>query len=296
MRVLVLAAAAGLLAACAGMNVKKECRDGVCRVEKDGAVTFEGPPEKVAELKAKEDAKNKAAADADAAWLAAPKRAPAEPIRLLVVGPVTEYPELKPLAGTYRQMIEQSLQGDPRVQLVPEGGMVKLVVHGDSDAPVRAAVDAGLARRLRDGGVDVDVVLVTHLATKKVSGFVSGGKGGGVGVAEVNNVQVDASLSSVYRFEEHRTSQVGKSTDSLAVVGVGKDGKKGSGELKGKRNPELDRPAVQGCAGWAKSTIAEKIAPELPSLAAVKEIRARNAQSSGGGNDLQSAMRKLFGK
>jgi hypothetical protein len=298
----VLAIAAGMLTACAGMNVKKQCYgNGVCRVEKDGVVSWEGPPDKVAELKGKEDARDKAVADADKAWIGAPKRAADEPIRLLVVGPDSEHPELRPLAGTYRQMIEQSLQGDARIQLVPHGTMVKLLVGGDSDdrgsrgnrPAVRAAVDEGLARRLRESNVDVDVVLVAHLATKKVSGFVSGGKGGGVGVAEVNNVQLDASLSSVYRFEEHRTSQVGKSTDSLAVAGIGKDGKKGSGELKGKRNPEQDRPAVQSCAAWVRSTVGAKIAPELPSLAAVKEIRAKNSAANGGG--VEGAMRKLFG-
>jgi hypothetical protein len=294
------AVAAVLLSACAGMNVNKQCYgNGVCRVEKDGVVSWEGPPDKVAELKGKEDARNKAVADADQAWLAAPKRAANEPIRLLVVGPDSEHPELRPLAGTYRQMIEQSLQGDPRIQLVPRTTMLDLLVGSDSDdrgsrgdRPVRGAVDEGLARRLRESNVDVDVVLVTHLGTKKKSGFVGGG--GGLGVAEVNNVQLDASLSSVYRFEEHRTSELGKSTDSLAVAGIDKHGKKGSGELKGKRNPELDRPAVQTCAAWVKSTVDTKLGPELPSLAAVKEIRAKNAAASGGG--LEGAMRKLFGK
>jgi hypothetical protein len=155
----------------------------------------------------------------------------------------------------------------------------------------RTAVDQPLTRRLRDGSGEVDVVVVAHLSTKKVSGFVGGG--GGVGVAEVNNVVFELSLSSVYRFEELRHSEVGKSSDSLAVAGIDKKGKTGSGQLKGKRNPESDRPAVVAAAAWVKASSAQ-LAADLPTIAAAKEIRQKNTATA-----LQDApewMKKLMAK
>jgi len=288
---------AALLPACASFN--KQCfGNGVCRVEKGGVVTWEGPPDKVAEMQGREDAQKQKVVEADRAWAEAPKRSGAEPIRLLLVGPTTEYPDLQPLAGAYRQMLEQALQGDPRIQLVPYGPL-KLIAEASSDdrhssfgqKQVRAAVDEGLTRRLRDTNSGVDVVLVVHLAPKKVSGLVSGG--GGIGVAEVNNVQFEASLSSVYQFRELKGVQVGKSTDSLSLAGVNKDGKKGAADLKQKRNPESDRPAVQSSAAWVRSAVATEIAPGLPSLAAADEIRAKHGAAAG--NELADAMKRLLG-
>ena len=218
---------------------------------------------------------------------------------MVIIGPETEYPDLAPLTGTYRQMLEQALQGDPRIQLVPYS-QVKLFAEARSEGEstsmfsqhqARTAVDAPLARRLRDGTGEVDVVVVAHLSTKKVSGFV-GGKGG-VGVAEVNNVVFELSLSSVYRFEEQRHTEVGKSSDSLALAGIDKKGKTGSGELKGKRNPENDRPALVSAAGWVKATSAQ-LAPRFPSIAAARDVRQQNTATAL--QDAPAWMKKLMAK
>jgi hypothetical protein len=289
--------ACALLTACASFN--KQCfGNGVCRVEKGGVVSWEGPPDKVAEMKGKEDAQKQKAAEADRAWAEAPKRAASEPVRVALVGPTTEYADLEPFAATYRQMMEQALQGDARIQLVPYA-QVKFLAEASSDdnhssfgrKQVRSAVDEGLTRRLRETNSGVDVVLVAHLAPKKVSGFVSGG--GGVGVAEMNNVEFQASVSSVYQFREFKGSQVGKSTDSVALAGVDKNGKKGSADLKQKRNPESDRAAVTSYASWVKTTIAKDIAPGLPSLDAASEIRAKHTAAAG--SDLADALKKMMG-
>lgn len=265
-----------------GATTRKECYGDVCRIEIDGVVTWEGPPDKVAEMKAKEDARKQKAADLDRAYAEAPRRPADEPIRLVLVGPTAEHPDLRALAGTYRAMMEESLQGDSRIQLVPYGD-VKLLVEADSGSTsfaaqggekARVAVDESLTRRLRDLGAEVDVVLVAHLAPRKVTGFVGGG--GGVGVAEVNNVEFKASLSSIYRFEPHAATEVGKSTDSLAVAGVSRKGKTGSGEIKGKRTPEQDRAAVQAWATSVKGLVVNQVGPTLPALASVKEIRAKS--------------------
>jgi hypothetical protein len=295
-----LLSASLVLGGCASVNVKKTCYgDGVCRVERNGVVSFEGPPDKVAAYEGKAQSAADAQARADEAYLQAPKRQATEPVRVVVIGPSTEYPDLVPLTDTYRQMLEQSLQGDARIQIVPYS-QVKLFAEAKSEGEsssmfakdqARTSVDQPLTRRLRDGSGEVDVVVVAHLSTKKVSGFV--GNKGGVGVAEVNNVVFDLSLSSVYRFEELRHSEVGKSSDSLAVAGIDKKGKTGSGQLKGKRNPESDRPALVSAATWVKAASAQ-LAGDMPSIAAAREIRQKNTATA-----LQDApewMKKLMAK
>jgi hypothetical protein len=297
LRVVPLAALLASIAGCASLNVKKQCfADGVCRVEKNGVVSYEGPPDKVAEYQAKDQKKDDQAAALEKAWAEAPRRPANEPIRLLVVGPTTEFENLKPHAAAYRAMLEEALRGDARIQLVPAAQHKWLSDDSSSgrssfDRPqVRTRVDAGLTHRLRDGGTDVDVVVVFSLAAKKKSGLVSGG--GGVGVAEVNNVEFTTSLSSVYQFAELVTSQTGKSTDSLSMVGVNKDGKKGQADLKSNRNPERDRPAVTACGAWIKQTVAEQVAAGLPSLAAAQQIRGQTrAQASG---EVADALRNLL--
>jgi hypothetical protein len=266
-----------------GATTRKECYGDVCRIETDGVVTWEGPPEKVAEMKAKEEARKQKAADLDRAYADAPRKPVGEPIRLVLVGPTADLPDLKALTGAYRAMMEQDLQGDPRLQLVPYSD-VKLLVEADSGSASssgqgeRARVDEALTRRLRDLGADVDVVVVAHLSPKKVTGLVSGG--GGIGVAEVNHVEFQGSLSSIYRFEPRSVAEVGKSTDSLAVAGVSGKGKPGSGEIKGRRNPEQDRAAIQAWAAAVKRAAGDEIGPTLPALASVKEIRGKSGTPS----------------
>jgi len=295
-----LVSSALVLGGCASVNVQKTCYgDGVCRVERNGVVSYEGPLDKVAAYEGKAQSAADARARADEAYLQAPKRSAAEPVRVVVIGPSTEMSDLTPLTATYHQMLEQALQGDPRIQLVPYS-LVKLFAEARSEGEAssmlaenqaRAAVDPPLTRRLRDGSGEVDLVVVAHLSTKKVSGFV--GSKGGVGVAEVNNVVFELSLSSVYRFEEQRHAEVGKSTDSLALAGIDKKGKTGSGQLKGKRNPEADRPAVVASATWVRMTSAQ-LAPGMPSIAAARDVRQKNTASA-----LQDApewMKKLRAK
>lgn len=48
----------------------------------------------------------------------------------------------------------------------------------------------------------------------------------------------------------------------------------------GKRIPENDRAAIQRYGAWVKNTVREKIAPSLPALAAVQEIRAKNREQA----------------
>src|SRR5262249_20799002 len=172
------------LSGCA--SIHKTCyADGVCRIERDGVVSWEGPPDKVAARQGAAESAVDAQKRADAAYLEAPKRPATEPIRVVLIGPNTESPDLAPLTPTYRQMLEQALQGAPRVQLVPYG-QVKLFAEARSEGESssmfgkeqpRVAVDEPLTRRLRDGSGEVDVVVVAHLSTKQVSGLVSG-KGG----------------------------------------------------------------------------------------------------------------------
>jgi len=107
-----------ILGGCA--SVQKTCYgDGVCRVERDGVVSWEGPPDKVAARQGAAQSAADAQKRVDEAYLQAPKRPASEPIRLVLIGPTTESPELAPLTTTYRQMLEQALQGDPASSSCP---------------------------------------------------------------------------------------------------------------------------------------------------------------------------------
>jgi hypothetical protein len=270
------------LAACASLNVKKTCyADGVCRVDRNGAVSYEGPPDKVAQYQAKDQQKADTVAQLDQAYAEAPKRPANEPVRVAVVGPTSDDAALAQLAPRYREMVEGVLRADPRVQLVPYD-QVKMLVEARSgdEGPSfgqqasRAQVDEALTRRLRDFNAAVDVVLVVHLTPKADSKLVGGG--GGIGVADVVNVQFDASVSSVYQFSKLENVQVGQSTDSVKLAGFDKNGKKGSANLKGSRNPERDRPAVNALGAWATQAIEGQIAPTLPSMAALDGLHQKN--------------------
>ncbi len=288
------------LVGCASMNMKKQCyANGVCRIEQDGQVSWSGPPEEVAKMQQAQDGRKQALAQVDKAYAEAPKRSEGEPIRIVLIGPTADAPELAALCSTYRTMMEASLKGDPRVQLVPYERLKFWIeassgdsLHSSFNKPeVRSKVDPELTHRLRDANAEVDVVLVAHLVPKEVTGFVRGG--GGVGVAQVVNVEFQASMSSIYEFSEIQSAEVGKSTDSLAVAGLDKKGKASKGELKGKRNPEYDRSAIQDYAAWVKNTVRQKIAPTLPSLAAVQEIRAKNRDRAM--QDAPAWLRKVAG-
>jgi hypothetical protein len=268
------------------MNVKKECyANGVCRIDQNGQVNWSGPPEEVAKMQGAQEGRKQALAEVDKAYAEAPKRSESEPIRLVLIGPTADAPDLAALSSAYRAMMEAALRGDPRIELVPYD-RVKLLAEASSGnsmrsssfhpQEVRAKVDSELTHRLRDGNSDVDVVLVAHLVPKEVTGFVQGG--GGAGVAQVVNVEFQASMSSVYELSEIQFAEVGNSTDRLAVAGLDKKGKASSGELKGKRNPENDRGAIQHYGTWVKNALREKIAPTLPAIAAVQEIRAKNRE------------------
>jgi len=293
--------ASAQLVGCASMNMKKQCyANGVCRIEQDGQVSWSGPPEEVAKMQEAQDGRKQALAQVDKAYAEAPKRSESEPIRLVLIGPTADVPDLASLCSAYRTMMEASLRGDPRVQLLPYDRLKFLIEASSGDSlhsstfnkpEVRAKVDPELTHRLRDGNADIDVVLVAHLVPKEVTGFVRGS--GGMGVAQVVNVEFQASMSSVYEFSEIQSAQVGKSTDSLAVAGLDKKGKASSGELKGKRNPEYDRSAIQQYGTWVKNTLREKIAPTLPSIAAVQEIRVKNRERAT--QDAPAWFRKVAG-
>lgn len=267
--------------AAAGCSYNKQCfGDGVCKVTKDGVTTYEGPPDKVAKYQHKdEEAKAKSAA-LDKAYADAPKRDGSEPIRVVVIAN-TSASNVAPLMAAYQKMLEQALAQDARLQVVP-GNSVALYLQattGDGMEKSRLGdtpkIDEKLARVLRDVSGAVDVAIVLHADEKSRSGLVSGG--GGTGVAEVVNLEFQASLSSVYAFAADAQSKVGDSTAGVSLSGIDKTGKAQQGELKGKRDPERDRAAITGLATWLGQTIESKIAPGLPATAAAKQIHDEHA-------------------
>lgn len=274
-RLLLTAAVSTALALSACASVSKQCfGDGVCRTETNGQVTWEGPPEKVAEYQAREEAQKKAAAARDAAFASAEKRPATDPIRVAIVGPSAASPGAQAFILQYRTMFLDAMQGDPRIQLVDAGRVAHLLKEKSgfssrNDGPP-ATVDAAMARRVRDGSGDVDVLVVVTAREKERTGMVSGG--GGVGAAQVVNIEFSASLSSVYAFDEQKKSTIGDSNTGLKVGGYDKKGEHKTGELKANRDPNKDRAAIATLAGWVKSTVSGPVAAQLPSLAAVQTI------------------------
>jgi hypothetical protein len=261
------------------MSMSKQCYgDGVCKVTKNGVVTYEGPPDKVAEYQAKDDAAKASAAAADQEYKDAPKRAADAPIRVMVIANASTQ-GLAGLMPQYTQILEQSLAAaSPRIQIVP-AAKAKLILGGEVNGEkigASAAVGENLTRALRDMSGAADIAVVLHADEKKKSGFVSGG--GGAGVAEVVNAEFSVSLSSVYAFAAEQTSKVGKSTAGITLAGLDKDGKAREGEIKTDRNPELDRPALAEIATWMNEAIETRIGPDLPDQAAADEIRKKHGQ------------------
>ena len=254
-----------------GCSYNKQCfGNGVCKITKDGKTTWEGPPDKVAEMQAKEAADEQRAAEMEQAYKDAPKRAAGESVRVLALTTAASE-QLSPFVADYGRMLEQELRGSQEIELVAYQS-VKSLVESSGKGGLPGAVDAELTRVLRDGSGAVDFVLLVSCGEKTKTGVVRGG--GGSGVAQVVNVEFSASLSSVYEFDKQTSSKVGKSNTGIAVAGVGKGGKGKSGEIKGKRKTASDLPAVQGIARWAAGAI-NKGAPKLPSIEAAKEIRIK---------------------
>jgi hypothetical protein len=271
----------GALATTGGcMSMSKQCYgDGVCKVTKNGVVTYEGPPDKVAEYEAKDNAAAASAAAADQEYKDAPKRAADAPIRVVVIANASTE-GLAGLMPQYAQILEQSLAAaSPRIEIVP-AAKIKMILGGETKDGQKLggnpAIDENLTRALRDMSGVADIAVVLHADEKKKTGLVSGG--GGAGVAEVVNAEFSVSLSSVYAFAAESQSKVGKSTAGITLAGLDKDGKAREGEIKSDRNVEADRPALAELATWMQQTIDAKIGPELPDQAAAEEIRKKHGK------------------
>jgi hypothetical protein len=272
-------------------SYSKNCYpNGVCKIVNDGKVSWEGPPDKVAEMQAQEDAQKQRMAEIEKAYADAPKRGAEEPIRLAVVASANSG-DISALVATYRKMIEEQFNGVPRIVLVPETQIKGII----GSAKSLEEVNESFAKSVRDTNPDVDIVLLAFCTEKTKTGFVGGGKGGG-GLAQVANVEFRTSVSSVYQFAENKTAEVGDSTAGISVAGVNDKGKKGSGEIKAARNPEKDRAALEKVAAWAKTAITEKIAPTLPSTAALAELRKKySAASDPAAQQMSDKLKNLFG-
>ena len=299
----VLAFALLCLGGCFG-SYTKTCSDGVCKIVENGQVRYEGPPDKVAARKAQDEATALRAQKVQAAYDTAPKRPPEEPVRVAFLLATSSDPDLAQYTMVYNNMLRQEFGAVPGIVLV-EPGSLSLVLNsqGASYQPgfgsMPSAQTESLGERLtkvRDSSIDVDVVIFTELGTKKQTGVVAGR--GGAGTIEVQKVEFQGTLSSVYKVEERRVSEVGNSTDSIEMFGRDNRGQTRSANLKQKRDLEKDRPAVQRYVAAIKQIITGQIAPTLPSLAAISEIRQ---QYPGGATDDKTAasldaLRRAFQK
>ncbi|WP_196137834.1 hypothetical protein [Aliikangiella sp. G2MR2-5] len=282
------------LIACGG-NYHKSCWDDVCKIVDNGVVTYEGNPEKIAEIKAREQvyidrlqAREAKIAARQAAISELPKRGPNEIIRVGIIMPESYHFSLDKHKGTFYRWILQPLQKDPKIRVIPHKKMSSYLSAVYQTVPVNKGwnesgprekqafvPDESTFHKLRDLGLDVDVLIYTSLSVKTQSGLV-GGRGQGVGVISASKVEISGLASSIFQFNAHRHSVLGKSVGKLDIQGVDKEGEVKSASLgNNQRDIKKDEAAARSYGRYLASVIKSQIAPHLPSLKALKDFEAK---------------------
>lgn len=296
------------------MNYSKSCSDGVCVITENGVTRYEGDPAKIAKLKAEQENRGNAAQARNLAYENATRRDDKEVIRVGVIRPTSSDKSIEPHAKQFEHWIEQAVATDPRIQLVDDKKLrlhLKMVetkipvARGfGMDGPTEQSVvvpNEKTFMALRDLGIAADVLIFTSLSPKTESGFVSGGRNQGTGIASVSRVEISGVASSVYDFKPYRFSQVGKSAGSIDLAGFDKDGKAKSASLKSnKRNINLDKPASTAYGGLMRAAILNEISSKLPSLAEVERIQGNSQQGLSATEskvlDTMNALNKMLSK
>ena len=281
-----------LVSACSSLNYSKRCSDDVCVITEDGVTRYEGDPAKIAKIKAQKQHSANAASARNAAYKNAARRSEGEIIRVGIIPIDKEHGQFKNHANQFSQWITEAFAGDSRIELVDERKMRMHLSLVETKVPVARGFGTDGPREqsvvipnektllaLRDLGITADVLVFTYLSSKTESGLV-GGRGQGTGIASISRIEISGTVSSIYDFEAHRFSTMGKSAGTIDLAGYDKDGKAKSASIKNsKRNVSLDKPAAIKYANDIRSAIVSQIAPSLPSLAAVESARNQSNQS-----------------
>ncbi len=279
--------------ACGG-SYSKRCWENVCKITENGVVRYEGDPQKIKQLKAEDAAREafllqrqQATAQRQAELEALPKRQHGEIIRVAVLRPEGNQ-GLDKHSMVFYQWILAQLRKDKQLQVIPHERIRGAISAVKSTVPVARGwnesgprekrefvPDAATFKKLREQGVEFDVLIYTSLSTKNQSGLV-GGKGQGIGVISADRIEISGVASSIFSFTPHRHNVVGKSAGQVDIAGRDKDGEVKSATIKNKeRNIKLDKPAAEAYAKYYASVIKSQIAPHLPSLQGLKEFESR---------------------
>lgn len=265
----------------------KQCYgNGVCRVVENGKERYEGSPEAVAQhLQKLEEEKQKKLA-LQARYDAAAKRGKNGKARVALFIPRGKNPELANLSGQYYQMLKSALSGDTHIELIDQSLAEPVLSeitrptfttsYADQQRPLWAPA---YITALRDKGFFADIVVFTELSPKPMVGFY-GKKGKGAGMIATEAVEFKSKLTSIYRYELHEVSAVGKSINSVAGAGFDKKLKMSGGTLTLKRNIKQDESAIQNLAQQIKDKVNNTVTPALPTIAAIEEIQGQRAISA----------------
>jgi len=278
------------LIACGG-SYSKRCWDDVCKILENGVTRYEGDPEKIKIIQEREQemirrlqARDAAMAARDDAIKNLPKRKRGEVIRVGIIKPEASS-GLGKYGDTFYHWVVTKLNQDPQIQVVPysriRGSLsavkttVPIARGWNQDGPREKRVvvpNAKTYKKLRNMGVDIDVLIYLSISPKTQSGLV-GGKGQGVGVISASRIELSGVASSIYTFKAHRHSVIGKSSGRIDIAGIDRQGERSSATIQNKeRNIKLDKPAAESFARYYASIIKSQIAPHLPSLQAYREL------------------------
>lgn len=283
------------LSACNSMS--KKCSNGVCTIEENGQRRYEGDADKVAALQQRDAAMNEQEAELQRAYDSAPRRSKSEAISvgLVIFKPASA--ELEPFHEVYANMILE--EGRKLGLTLTEPKQMNQAVNLAGSSSKGLEVGPLLARKIRMFGAKADVVSFISIGTKTKTGILKGSGAKGAAIAQAQVPDFQAKVTSTFNYQPKEFSFQGRSLTNLDMAGVNAKGKTGTMSLKGKRNIESDRAAVQQLMLELKKNV-ELIAPTLPAATAVLDIEkarpAAAAPRAQATEDMKNKLKDFFKK
>lgn len=268
------------------MTYKKSCDDttGVCTVEKDGKITYEGSPEKVAAFKKKKMAEAKKDSDLAKTVAAMPKRLTEETVRVgfINVG-------LEPMH--YKMFIEEMSKVGNYTIVEPS-----VVTSAFSDKSSNMGYPDGFQsphqrpaqmlpfelktfRKARQQGATADVFVMLTTQSYETVGAFKGSSLKKGSVASLDTLKFQVKASSAFNFSPVDYAAVGRSYTKLDAVGYEKGKKTGQATFNANGNTrdfELDREAIQKLVQSLHNNFETKVKAGLPSYAKLVELESKN--------------------
>ncbi len=192
----------------AGADYSKRCTNGVCRIEKNGEVTWTGDPEKVAAMKEKEAEAARREEKRRKKIQEGPKRKAGEPIKVAILktelGTALESAAREPDAifdGIY-----EAFEGDDVLQLKGKKSMNKAKKEIEWNRKRTLSSKRGtFVHEAKQAGVRADVYVHTFANLEEMVGYSKQKKKLAKGVQLV----IRAKVSSGYIYEEHEVVENG---------------------------------------------------------------------------------------